>query len=168
MHRVWTLAAAAVTLASCSSRASSTTSTLPLQDVPAAVAAVAAVQTALPDPQFTEINASPDGVTLFAVVASGKERSYLYSGGKLAEPGPEEPAQGDTFALKGVELDQAAKVASFVTKRYPGSSVTSVALTVVKPNGLVWAVRSQSVKGGLLNSLFSPDGHLISAFPANS
>lgn len=160
-----TLATAAVLLAGCSSRAASNTATLPLHDVPAAVAAV---QAAVSPSQFTEINASPDGVTLFALTAPGKERSYLYTGGKLAESGPEGPAQGDAFSLTGVSLDQAAKVASFVTKQYPGSSVTSVALTVVKPNGLVWAVRSQSVKGGLLNSLFSPDGHLLSAFPANS
>lgn len=160
-----TLAAVAMLLVGCSSRAASPKPTLPLHDV---AAAAAAVQAAAPNTQFTEINASPDGVSLFALTSPGKERSYLYSQGKLAEPGPEEAAQGDAFALTGISLDQAAKVASFVTKQYPGSSVTSVALTVVPPNGVVWAVRSQSVKGGLLNSLFTSDGHLISAFPANS
>jgi hypothetical protein len=152
-------------LAACSRHASSPAPTLPVRDVPAAVAAVQALA---PAAQFTEINASPDGVNVFAVTAPGKERSYLYTQGKLGEPGPEQSAEGDPFALTGVGLDQATKLAAFVAKQYPGSKVTSVALTVVKPNGLVWAVRSQSVKGGLLNSLFTPDGQLISAFPAGS
>lgn len=161
MLRRWI--AALVLVAGCSSTQRGALA-VPVSDIPAAVAAVAK---ATPATRFTEIKVTPEGVTLFAVTAPGKERSYLYVKGTLAEPGPEDQSDGESFALTGIPLDQGAKVAAFVTKQYPGAVITTVSLVTVKPNGLVWAVRSQSTKGGLLNSLFSPDGNLISAFPAN-
>ncbi len=140
---------------------------LPVNDVPAAVRAVEALSASNDARNYTEINVVPDGVNVFAVTSAGKERAYLYSGDKLGEPGPETPSEGEPFTLRGIPLEQAAKVSAYVTKQFKGSIVAQVALVVVKPNGLVWAVRSQSGKGGLLNTLFSPDGKIISAVPAN-
>ena len=163
MSRRWV--AALVLLAACSSRTPAAKGpSLPTADIPAAVAAVQAVA---PGAQFTEINLSPEGVTLFVVSSQGKEKSYLYAAAKLGEPSGEQPAEGDPFPIAGVPLDQATKVVAFATKQFAGATVTSVALVVVKPSGLVWAVRSQSTRGGLLNSLFSPDGKIISSLPAN-
>ena len=119
-----------------------------------------------PGAQYTEINMALEGVNLFVVTESGRETPYLYAAGKLNAPAQSQPAEGEPFAVTGVPLEQAAKVAAFVTKQFKGSTITSIALVVVKPNGLVWAVRSRSVKGGLLNSLFSPDGQIISTLPA--
>jgi hypothetical protein len=136
---------------------------LHIQDV---IAAVAAVEAKLPGAQYTEINMAPEGVNLFVISSPGQESSFLYAAGALNAPTPEQPAEGEAFAVTGVPLDQAAKVAAFVAKEFKGSTVTSVALVVVKPSGLVWAVRSQSANGGLLNSLFSPDGKIISTLPA--
>ena len=153
-----------VVLAACSSSTKTQISPdLHIEDV---AAAVAAVEAKLPGAQYTEINVAHEGVNLFVVASPGRERSYLYAAGQLNAPTPEQPVEGEPFAVTGVPLDQAAKVEAFVTKQFKGSTVTSVALVVVKPNGLVWAVRSQSVKGGLLNSFFSPDGKIISALPA--
>jgi hypothetical protein len=155
-----------VLLVGCSgSKATKGSTVLPLGDLPGAVAAVQAV---IPAAKFTEINVSPVGITLFAVPLPGQERSFLYVSGKLGEPGPDAPSVGEAFTLEGISLDQGAKSAAFVANQFQGAEVTSVALVTVKPNGLVWAVRSRSVKGGLLNSLFSPDGHLISSFPTGS
>ena len=154
-----------VVLAACtSSKPSAKLPTLPVKDVPAAVAAM---QVVAPGAQFTEINVAPDGVNLFVVTSPGKEKSYLYAAGRLSDASPEQPSEGEPFPITGVPLDQAAKVAAFATKQFKGATVTSVALVVVKPSGLVWAVRSQSEQGGLLNTLFSPDGQIISAVPAN-
>lgn len=138
-----------------------------MNDVPAAVRAVEALSVSSEGHNYTEINVVPEGVNVFAVTSPGKERAYLYSGGKLGEPGPETASEGEQFALRGIPLEQAAKVSTYVTKQFKGSTVNQIALVTVKPNGLVWAVRSQSGKGGLLNSLFSPDGKIISALPAN-
>ncbi len=140
---------------------------LPVNDVPAAVRAVEALRVSTEGQNYTEINVVPEGVNVFAVTSPGKERAYLYSGGKLTEPGPETATEGEPFTLRGIPLEQAVKVSAYVTKQFKGSTVTQVALVTVKPNGLVWAVRSQSDKGGLLNTLFSPDGQIISAVPAN-
>jgi hypothetical protein len=140
---------------------------LPVNDVPAAVRAVEALSVSNDMHNYTEINVVPEGVNVFAVTSPGKERAYLYSGDKLGEPGPETASEGEPFTLQGIPLEQAAKVSAYVTKQFKGSTVTQVALVTVKPNGLVWAVRSQSAKGGLLNTLFSPDGKIISTLPAN-
>jgi hypothetical protein len=59
-------------------------------------------------------------------------------------------------------------VAAFVSKQFKGATATSVALLDVNPFGLVWAVRSRSPRGGLLNSMFSPDGKLLSTADAGS
>jgi hypothetical protein len=152
-------------LAACSS--STKTAKGPDLHIEDVAAAVAAVEAKLPGAQYTEINLAPEGVNLFVVTSPGRESPYLYAAGALNAPGPEQPVEGEPFAVTGVPLDQAAKVSAFVTKEFKGATVTSVALVVVKPSGLVWAVRSQSVKGGLLNSLFSPDGKIISTLPAN-
>jgi hypothetical protein len=153
-----------VVLTACSS--STKTAKGPDLHIEDVAAAVAAVEAKLPAAQYTEINLAPEGVNLFVITSPGRETSYLYAAGALNAPTPEQPAEGEPFAVTGVPLDQAAKVASFITKEFKGSTITSVALVVVKPNGLVWAVRSQSVKGGFLNSLFSPDGKIISTLPA--
>jgi hypothetical protein len=153
-----------VVLAACSSSTKAAKGPeLHIEDV---VAAVAAVEAKLPGAKYTEINMAPEGVNLFVITSPGRESSFLYAAGALNAPTPEQPAEGEAFAVTGVPLDQAAKVAAFITKEFKGSTITGVALLVVKPNGLVWAVRSQSVKGGLLNSLFSPDGKIISTLPA--
>jgi hypothetical protein len=165
LRRLRALACVVLLVGCSSSRATTNSTVLPLGDLPGAVAAVQAV---IPGAKFTEINVSPAGVTLFAVPLPGQERSYLYLAGKLGEPGPDAPSLGEAFALEGISLDQGAKSAAFVAHQFEGAEVTSVALVRVKPNGLVWAIRSRSVKGGLLNNLFSPDGHLISAFPTGS
>jgi hypothetical protein len=163
MVRRW--AAALLLLAACSS--STKTAKGPDLHIEDLAAAVAAVQAERPAAQYTEINMALEGVNLFVINEPGRETPYLYAAGKLNAPAQSQPAQGEPFTVTGVPLDQAAKVAAFVTKQFKGSTVTSVALLVVKPNGLVWAVRSQSGKGGLLNTLFSPDGQIISTVPAN-
>jgi hypothetical protein len=153
--------------AGCTSSAPKVTGpVLPVKDVPAAVRAVEALNVTNDAHNYTEINVVPEGVNVFAVTSPGKERAYLYTGGKIGEPGPETASEGEPFTLRGIPMEQAAKVSAYVTKQFKGSTVTQVALVTVKPNGLVWAVRSQSEKGGLLNTLFSPDGQIISALPA--
>lgn len=167
MARGW-IAALLLFAAGCTSSAPKVTGpVLPVSNVPAAVRAVEALNVSSEGHNYTEINVVPEGVNVFAVTSPGKERAYLYSGGKLGEPGPETASESEQFALRGIPLEQAAKVSTYVTKQFKGSTVTQIALVTVKPNGLVWAVRSQSDKGGLLNTLFSPDGQIISALPAN-
>jgi hypothetical protein len=166
MFRRWT--AALLLVAGCTSSAPKVIGpVLPVNDVPAAVRAVEALSASNDVHNYTEINVVTDGVNVFAVTSPGRERAFLYSGKKLSEPGPETASEGESFTLQGIPLEQAAKVSAYVTKQFKGSTVTQVALVTVKPNGLVWAVRSQSGKGGLLNTLFSPDGKIISAVPAN-
>jgi hypothetical protein len=167
MFRRWT-AALLLVAAGCTSSAPKVIGpVLPVNDVPAAVRAVEALSASNDVHNYTEINVVTDGVNVFAVTSPGRERAFLYSGKKLSEPGPETASEGESFTLQGIPLEQAAKVSAYVTKQFKGSTVTQVALVTVKPNGLVWAVRSQSGKGGLLNTLFSPDGKIISAVPAN-
>jgi hypothetical protein len=167
MVRRWAAALVLVAVGCTSSAPKVTGPVLPVKDVPAAVRAVEALNVLSDVHNYTEINVVPEGVNVFSVTSPGKERAYLYSGGKLGEPGPEMASQGESFTLRGIPLEQAAKVSAYVTKQFKGSTVTQVALVTVKPNGLVWAVRSQSAKGGLLNTLFSPDGKIISTLPAN-
>jgi hypothetical protein len=167
MVRRWTAALLLVAAGCTSSPPKATGPVLPVNDVPAAVRAVEALSVSNDVRKYTEINVVPEGVNVFSVTSPGKERAYLYSGGKLGEPGPETTSEGEPFTLRGIPLEQAAKVSAYVAKQFKESTVTQVALVTVKPNGLVWAVRSQSGKGGLLNSLFSPDGQIISALPAN-
>jgi hypothetical protein len=156
-----------VTVGCTSSTAKVTGPVLPVNDVPAAVHAVQALSASSDVHNYTEINVVPEGVNVFSVTSPGKERAYFYSADKLGEPGPEAASESEPFTLRGIQLEQAAKVSAYVTKQFKGSTVTQVALVTVKPNGLVWAVRSQSAKGGLLNTLFSPDGKIISTLPAN-
>lgn len=167
MVRGWAAALLLVAVGCTSSTPKVTGPLLPINDVPAAVRAVEALSVLNDVHYYTEINVVPEGINVFAVTSPGKERAHLYSGGKLGEPGPEMASEGEPFTLRAIPLEQAAKVSAYVTKQFKGSTVTQVALVMVKPNGLVWAVRSQSGKGGLLNSLFSPDGKIISALPAN-
>jgi hypothetical protein len=169
MARRWAAVLLLLAAACSSSTPKVTGPVLPLADVTAAVKAVealGALGASKDAPMYTEINIVPEGVNVFAVTSPGKERSYLYSSGKLGEPGPETASEGEPFVLRGIPLEQAAKVVAFVTKQFKGSTVTQVALVTVKPSGLVWAVRSQSGQGGLVNTLFSPDGQIISALPA--
>ncbi len=167
MARGWA-AALLLVAAGCTSSAPKVTGpVLPVNEVPAAVRAVEALGVPNDVRNYTEINVVTEGINVFAVTFPGKERAYLYSGGKLGDPGPETASEGEPFTLRGIPLEQAAKVSAYVTKQFKGSVVTQVALVIVKPNGLVWAVRSQSSKGGLLNTLFSPDGQIISTLPAN-
>jgi hypothetical protein len=134
-------------------------------DVPAAVAAVESQRGA---PQrYTEINVSPDGVNLFVLTGDGRENVFTYSGGALSEAPEPAAATGEGFAAVDVALDRGPELLDQVRKALPGSRIVTVAIVQVAPEGLVWAVRSQSSKGGFINSLFSPQGKLLSAEPAS-
>ena len=149
--------AAAFVLAACSSPSPAPGATSVAGEIPAAVAASKAQR-------FTEINASVDGVTLF--IADGAlERSVVYRSGRLDAPSAPQNGSGNPFDAAKVRLSLGADLVKQVEAQFPGSRVTTVALLEVPPNGLVWALRSRSSKGGLLNLLFTPDGAPLSAVP---
>ncbi len=135
------------------------TASLPgVRHISAAVAATAASR-------FTEINVNADGVILF-VVDGATERSFLYADGQLEPPGEPQPAQGAGFSIAGIDLARGTALVTQVERQFPGATVTTVALIDVPPHGAVWALRSRSVRGGLVNLLFTRDGATISATPA--
>jgi hypothetical protein len=153
-------------LAACSSSTTKPTSKpagLPVAEIPKAVAAVeqklGGAQT------YSEINANATGVNMFVLGADGTERVYSYANGVLDEPDPPVPAEGNGFAATDVALDKGPSLVRKVEKKLKGSTVEQVAIVIVKPEGLVWGIRSRSAKGGQVNNLFGPDGRLLSVAP---
>jgi hypothetical protein len=164
------LALSVAVVAACSGGGSSapkveTTTPLRIADVPAAVAAL---EQRLGGPQrYTEINATPDGVNLFVANAAGGESPWFYRSGHGLEPPPADGVAAATaFGLAGVDLTLGTELVLQVQQQFPEAVVESVALVDLPGRGLVWAVRSRSVKGGELDLLFSPDGQLLSAAPS--
>lgn len=137
---------------------------LAVDDLPAAVAAVEAERGG---PQrYTEINVIPDGVNLFVALSERQEVSYFHGADGLEEPSPPQPASGTAFELGDTPLDLAGQLVRDVQTRFPGAEVVSVALVEAPDLGLVWALRSRSSRGGVLEVLFSSDGRLLSVAPA--
>jgi hypothetical protein len=118
--------------------------------------------------QFSEINVNPEGVNLF-VIADGAEKLFTFANGALAEQ-PDAPDQAPSvppgFAAGDVSLGKGPDLVAQVEKTLPGSRVVTVAIVTISPEGLVWAIRSQSAKGGYVNSLFDPQGKFLAAAPA--
>ena len=137
---------------------------LRVDDVAAAVAAVEEARGGTQ--QYTEINAIPDGVNVFVALGGGQELDYFYADGGLQEPGAPTASQATPFTLDGVDLGAPSRLVEQVQQQFPGARVQQVALVHLPELGLVWGVRSRSVRGGDLNSFFSPDGtRLLSVVP---
>jgi hypothetical protein len=142
-----------------------TTTPLQADEIPAAVAAL---EQRLGGPQeYTEINAIPEGVNLFVAIEEGQEAPWFYrSEGGLEPPPAFSDAAGEPFSVEGVDLALADDLVLQVQRQFPGAVVTSVALLDVPDQGLVWALRSQSPRGGVLQVTFSTDGRVLSATPS--
>ena len=107
---------------------------LQVQDI---APAVAAVEARLGGPQqYTEINATTEGVNLFVADAAGQEVSWLYADGALQDPGAAAPAQGTPFALSGVDITAGPKLVDQVQHQFPGATVVAVAVLQLPGTGL--------------------------------
>jgi hypothetical protein len=140
---------------------------LRVQDLPAAVAAVEA---ALGGPQrYAEINLTTGGVNLFVASSDSEELAYYYDAatGSLQAPDAPEPISGTPFSLEGMDLTQAPSLVQQLQDQFPGSQVLQLAIVQLPDQGLVWALRSQSALGGLLNVFFAPTGALLAVSPAS-
>lgn len=142
-----------------------TTTPLRVADVPAAVAAL---EERLGGPQqYTEINTTTDGVNLFVATTPSTESPWFFrSGGGLEAPPADVAAAGTPFAVAGLDLSLGADLVLQVQRQLPGAVVLSCALVQVPDQGLVWALRSRSVRGGELDVLFAPDGRLLAGGPS--
>jgi hypothetical protein len=130
-------------------------------------AAVQAVEATRGGPQrYVELNATPDGVNVF-VADAGDELAYYYTGGQVQPPGAPVPQSSPPFTLDGVDLGLAPALVERTQQRFPGSVVTSLALVDVDDQGLRWALRSRSARGGLVNVFYTPTGELASVAPAD-
>lgn len=126
--------------------------------------AIAAVEAARGGPQrFTEINTNVEGVTLFVAVDATSEVDYFYADGVLEPAGAPVAQSSPAFALDGVARDIAPELVRATQERFPGATVTALALAQLGGDaGPVWALRSRSVRGGVLDVVYSPAGELIS------
>jgi hypothetical protein len=139
-------------------------SVLQADDFPAAVQAV---EEARGGPQrYVELNATPDGVNVFVAVDASDEIAYYYTRGELEVPGPEQPQTSAPFTLEGIDVGLADDLVAQTQARFPGATVVSAALLHVPDQGLRWALRSRSARGGLLDVLYTPGGELVSVSPS--
>ena len=130
--------------------------------------AIAALEAARGGAQrYTEINANADGVSLFVAVDEGHEVAYLYADGVLGPPDPPVPLTGAPFTLDGVDRHLAPELVRRTQQQLPGAEVTALALVQPPDVGLVWALKSRSPRGGVLNVLYSPTGQLLSVAPGS-
>jgi len=128
--------------------------------------AVHALEARLGGPQrYTEINAATEGVNLFVAVGGDQEQGWFYRGGQLEPPTEAKEREGAPFDLTSVTIDVGPKLVQQVEQQFPGATVTGVALLDVEGQGLVWALRSKSAKGGELNLFYGPDGTLRAVSP---
>ena len=95
---------------------------------------------------------------MFVAADPQTEVSYFYEGGALQPAGPPAPISSAPFDHAGIDLTLGAKLVQRTQDQFPGATVVSVALVQVPDEGLRWAVRSRSSRGGLLNVLYSPTG----------
>ena len=131
--------------------------------------AIAAVETARGGPQrYTEINANADGVSLFVAVDERHEVAYLYADGVLGRPDPPVALTSAPFTLAGVNRELAPDLVRRTQQQLPGAEVTALALVQPPEVGLVWALKSRSPRGGVLNVLYSPTGQLLSVAPGSA
>jgi hypothetical protein len=133
-------------------------------------AAVAAVEAALGGPQqYAEINATTEGVNVFVASSATEEVAYFYRSDDAAldPPAGPDPLQSTPFALDGVDVGIAPSLVQQLQEQFPGSEVVQLALVDIEEQGLVWALRSRSARGGLLNVFFSPSGALLAVDPAS-
>jgi hypothetical protein len=146
-----------------STATTATASVLQADDFPAAIQAVEEVRGG---PQrYVELNATPDGVNVFVAVDATDEVAYYYTDGALEAPGPEQPQTSTPFTLDGIDVGLADDLVTQTQARFPGATVVSAALVHVPDQGLRWALRSRSARGGLLDVLFTPGGELVSVAP---
>jgi hypothetical protein len=130
-------------------------------------AAVRAVEAARGGPQrYVELNATPDGVNVFVAVDASDEVAYHYADGALDAPGPEQPRTSTPFTLDGVDVGLADDLVAETQARLPGATVVRAALLDLPEQGLRWAMRSRSPRGGLLDVVYTPDGDLVSVAPS--
>jgi hypothetical protein len=128
-------------------------------------AAIEAVETERGGPQrYTEINANPEGVTLFVAVDDTSEVAYFYDGVLDAGAAPA-PLTGTPYTLDGVGRELAPDLVRRSQADLPGSQVMQLALVTTPDLGLVWALASRSARGGTLNVFYSTSGELLSAVP---
>lgn len=138
---------------------------LKVADFPAAVAAVV-VERGEPQ-QLVEVNATPDGVNVFVPAGATNEVAYFYANGQLQAPGAPVPISSAPFDPAGIDLGLGATLVRRTQEQFPGATVVSVALLQLPDQGVRWALRSRSARGGLLNALYTTAGELVSVTPAS-
>jgi hypothetical protein len=136
-------------------------------DLPAAVAAVEAELGG--SQRYAEINLTTGGVNLFVASSDTEELAYYYDSttGELQAPDAPTPLSGPPFTLDDLDLTLAPSLVQQLQDQFPGSQVLQVAVVQLEDQGLVWALRSQSALGGLLNVFFAPTGALLAVDPAS-
>lgn len=137
---------------------------LKVADFPAAVAAVEAERGGAQ--QLVEVNATPDGVNVFVPADDANEVAYFYADGQLQAPGAPAPISSAAFDRAGIDLGLGAALVQRTQEQFPGATVVSVALLQLPDQGVRWALRSRSARGGLLNAIYTATGELVSVAPA--
>lgn len=132
-------------------------------DVPAAVRAVEAKLGGAQ--RFTEVNAGVDVVNVFVAGPDGTESPWQFGSSGLEGPAPSQAAGADhpAFALDGVDIDRADRVAREATDQFPTATMTRFALRRASDGSVVWSVGLRSAQGGLIEVTFAGDGRFLGA-----
>jgi len=140
-----------------------TTTKLRADEIPAGVAAVEKARGGAQ--HYTEINATPDGVNLFVVVDATHEVSYFFTDKGLGAASAPQAQGGTPYVLDGVDLTIGHQLIIDTQAKFVGSAVTQISIVTTSDLGVVWGLKSRSTKGGVLNVLYGPTGHLLSVAP---
>lgn len=154
---------AAVALLVAGSGSSDPRLTLRAELVPGAVAAVEERLGARPN--YTEVNATAEGVNVFVAGPGGTEASWFYADGTLDGPGPSVVAgpEHPEFTLDGVALDRAEELARAAQEQFPTATLTRFALRKDTEGAVVWSIALRSTRGGLIVVTFTGAGGYIGA-----
>jgi hypothetical protein len=129
-------------------------------------AAVRAVEAKLGGTQrYTEVNAGVDVVNVFVAGPDGTEVPWQFGPSGLEGPAPSQAAGPDhpAFALDGVDVDRAERVAREAADQFPTATLTRFALRRAPDGTVVWSIGLRSTQGGLIEVTFAGDGRFLGA-----
>jgi hypothetical protein len=138
--------------------------TLALDDIPEAVAAVESALGA--GQRYTEINLGSDLVNVFVATSDGQELAYVYSDGVLAPPSAPQAQAGEPFSLDAVDLDVGASLDESLGEqlRSADSELTRLSLLMVDGSPR-WVAAISSSRGGVLEVLLAGTGEVLAVVP---
>ncbi|MEY4158683.1 MAG: hypothetical protein RL743_1178 [Actinomycetota bacterium] len=156
---VWTcILASTIVAASCGSDSPE----LRVAEIDDAVAAVVAATGG--EPNFFEINATPDLVNLFLDDGRGSAINFVWEDGGLREETEAASADGRSFDASSMTFTP--DVYEQVTKELPDSLLRALTITADGPNGeVLHRVVIQSERGGQFAVLVDPTGKILGSDP---